>query len=179
MGWNFRKKITIFPGVALSIGKRGVSYTVGRRGASITTGASGTRTTVGIPGTGISYTARRSAGPAASGARPPGGVGVIGGMARAALAFVGWSMAATVVLALSYGVGGGQSPPPGWLPFIAMACGAYGARRAWRRARPSSIIMVDGEVATPETHVRCPDCRELVWRDARKCRHCGTALIPQ
>lgn len=36
-----------------------------------------------------------------------------------------------------------------------------------------------GEVITPETHVRCPDCRELVRHDARKCKHCGTALIPQ
>lgn len=34
-------------------------------------------------------------------------------------------------------------------------------------------------VPTPQTHVRCPDCRELVQRDARKCRHCGTALVPQ
>lgn len=32
---------------------------------------------------------------------------------------------------------------------------------------------------TPETHVRCPDCRELVRRDARKCKHCGITLIPQ
>jgi hypothetical protein len=29
------------------------------------------------------------------------------------------------------------------------------------------------------THVRCPDCKELVIRDARKCKHCGCALIPQ
>ena len=32
---------------------------------------------------------------------------------------------------------------------------------------------------TVDTHVKCPDCRELVLRDARKCKHCGTALIPQ
>ncbi len=32
---------------------------------------------------------------------------------------------------------------------------------------------------TPETHVKCPECRELVIHDARKCKHCGTALIPQ
>ena len=31
---------------------------------------------------------------------------------------------------------------------------------------------------TPETHVRCPDCRELVYKDARKCKHCGTPLVP-
>jgi phosphotransferase system glucose/maltose/N-acetylglucosamine-specific IIC component len=32
---------------------------------------------------------------------------------------------------------------------------------------------------TPETHVRCPDCRELVLKDARRCKHCGITLIPQ
>lgn len=32
---------------------------------------------------------------------------------------------------------------------------------------------------TPETHVHCPDCRELVLKDARKCKHCGCKLIPQ
>ena len=30
-----------------------------------------------------------------------------------------------------------------------------------------------------DTHVRCPDCRELVRMDAKKCKHCGAALIPQ
>lgn len=32
---------------------------------------------------------------------------------------------------------------------------------------------------SPETHVKCPDCRELVFRDARRCKHCGCPLIPQ
>ena len=32
---------------------------------------------------------------------------------------------------------------------------------------------------SPDTHIRCPECRELVIRDARKCKHCGCALIPQ
>lgn len=36
-----------------------------------------------------------------------------------------------------------------------------------------------GNLITPDTHVHCPDCRELVRKDARKCKHCGTALIPQ
>ena len=31
----------------------------------------------------------------------------------------------------------------------------------------------------PKTHVKCPECRELVLRDARKCKHCGCRLIPQ
>jgi hypothetical protein len=30
-----------------------------------------------------------------------------------------------------------------------------------------------------ETHVKCPDCRELILKDARKCKHCGCNLIPQ
>lgn len=32
---------------------------------------------------------------------------------------------------------------------------------------------------TPETHIKCPDCRELVLKDARKCKHCGCHLVPQ
>ena len=32
---------------------------------------------------------------------------------------------------------------------------------------------------TPETHVKCPDCRELVFKDANKCRFCGCKLVPQ
>lgn len=32
---------------------------------------------------------------------------------------------------------------------------------------------------TPDTHVRCPDCRELVLREARVCKHCGCKLVPQ
>jgi len=37
----------------------------------------------------------------------------------------------------------------------------------------------DPEAPSPETHVRCPECRELVRRDARKCKHCGCVLVPQ
>lgn len=35
------------------------------------------------------------------------------------------------------------------------------------------------QAPSPETHVKCPDCRELVLREARKCKHCGCALVPQ
>ena len=34
-------------------------------------------------------------------------------------------------------------------------------------------------IPSPETHVKCPDCRELVLKDARQCKHCGCTLIPQ
>ena len=37
----------------------------------------------------------------------------------------------------------------------------------------------DPNAPTPETHVMCPDCRELVLKDARVCKHCGCKLVPQ
>jgi hypothetical protein len=30
----------------------------------------------------------------------------------------------------------------------------------------------------PDTHVKCPDCAELVLREARVCKHCGCKLVP-
>lgn len=32
---------------------------------------------------------------------------------------------------------------------------------------------------TPETHVRCPDCKELVLKEAIVCKHCKCKLVPQ
>lgn len=40
-------------------------------------------------------------------------------------------------------------------------------------------LMLDGELVTPETHVRCPDCRGYVRADSSVCRHCGCKLKPQ
>ena len=42
-------------------------------------------------------------------------------------------------------------------------------------------LIVDIYKAQPneESHVKCPDCRELILKDARKCKHCGCNLIPQ
>ena len=36
-----------------------------------------------------------------------------------------------------------------------------------------------GNGISPETHVRCPDCRELILNSARVCKHCGCKLVPQ
>lgn len=58
----------------------------------------------------------------------------------------------------------------------------YAAVSSRSPAEPRPFIPGPGDIEgniTPETHVRCPDCRELVRRDARKCKHCGTALVPQ
>lgn len=32
---------------------------------------------------------------------------------------------------------------------------------------------------SPETHVKCPDCKELVRKEANKCKHCGCKLVTQ
>ncbi len=53
MAWNYRKRITIAPGVRLNVSKKGVSTTFGIRGASINVGQKGTYLNTGIPGTGI------------------------------------------------------------------------------------------------------------------------------
>lgn len=45
--------------------------------------------------------------------------------------------------------------------------------------RMAQLRNADGLPIDPTTHVRCPDCREFVLRDARRCKHCGTALLPQ
>ena len=37
----------------------------------------------------------------------------------------------------------------------------------------------DTAQALPSTHVKCPDCRKLVRKDANLCRHCSSKLIPQ
>lgn len=44
----------------------------------------------------------------------------------------------------------------------------YGSVSARRRGEPS-----------PWTHVRCPDCAELVRSEARLCPHCRCRLVPQ
>lgn len=53
MGWSFRRRIKVIPGVYLNVSKRGVSATVGIRGASFTFRDDGIYSNVGIPGTGI------------------------------------------------------------------------------------------------------------------------------
>jgi len=57
MGLNFRKSITIFPGVRLNLSKGGVSASFGKKGLRQTISSTGRATTsIGIPGTGVYYT---------------------------------------------------------------------------------------------------------------------------
>jgi hypothetical protein len=59
MGWRFRKRKRIAPGVTLNVGKRGGSLSFGRRGASVNVGRRGTQATLSLLGTGLSYVLRR------------------------------------------------------------------------------------------------------------------------
>ena len=40
-------------------------------------------------------------------------------------------------------------------------------------------LQIDVNAPTPKTHVKCPDCRELVIADATVCKHCSCRLVPQ
>ena len=57
MGFRFRRRLRILPGVTLNLGKHGASsVSVGVRGLHTTLGRRN-QTTVGLPGSGLSYTA--------------------------------------------------------------------------------------------------------------------------
>ena len=55
MGFRFRKRIKIAPGLHVNLSKSGTSLSVGERGATVNFGKRGSRITTGIPGTGLSY----------------------------------------------------------------------------------------------------------------------------
>ena len=55
MGFRFRKRIKIAPGIRLNLSKSGTSLSVGKPGATFNFGSRGERITTGVPGTGISY----------------------------------------------------------------------------------------------------------------------------
>lgn len=57
MGFRFRKRLKIAPGLYLNVSSGGTSWSVGAPGATLNFGGkNGARATVGIPGSGISYT---------------------------------------------------------------------------------------------------------------------------
>jgi len=60
MGFRFRRRVRLLPGVRLNISKSGLSsISAGVRGLTVNIGRKGTRTTVGLPGSGVSYTTRQ------------------------------------------------------------------------------------------------------------------------
>ncbi|WP_280547301.1 DUF4236 domain-containing protein [Halomonas sp. 11-S5] len=55
MGFRFRRRIMLAPGIRLNLSKRGLGLSVGPRGASLSVGPSGVHGHAGIPGTGLAY----------------------------------------------------------------------------------------------------------------------------
>jgi Protein of unknown function (DUF4236) len=55
MGFLFRKRIKILPGLWFNLSKRGVSTSIGIKGITINIKDNKTRTTASLPGTGLSY----------------------------------------------------------------------------------------------------------------------------
>lgn len=45
------------------------------------------------------------------------------------------------------------------------------------KAPKQAVAQVD--IPSLDSHVRCPDCAELVRKEATKCKHCGCILKPQ
>ena len=58
MGWRFRKRLKLFPGVWINLSKRGGSLSVGGHGLTTNISRRGVRETISAPGIGISYQAR-------------------------------------------------------------------------------------------------------------------------
>ena len=58
MGFKFRKRIKLAPGLWVNLSKGFPSFSIGKRGLTTNVGKRGVRTTVGIPGSGLSYTTK-------------------------------------------------------------------------------------------------------------------------
>jgi hypothetical protein len=58
MGFRFRKRIKIIPGLWLNASKRGISASIGGHGLTANISRRGVRETISAPGTGISYQTR-------------------------------------------------------------------------------------------------------------------------
>jgi hypothetical protein len=55
MAINFRRRIKIFPGFYLNLGKRGIGASAGVSGARVGIGKKGPYFSLGIPGTGLFF----------------------------------------------------------------------------------------------------------------------------
>jgi len=53
MGWRYRKRVRVLPGLYLNFSKSGMSTTIGMKGFSVNIGQNGTYLNTGIPGTGL------------------------------------------------------------------------------------------------------------------------------
>jgi hypothetical protein len=59
MGFRFRKRIKLFPGLWLNASKSGISASVGGHGATLNLTARAFQETLSLPGSGVSYRTKR------------------------------------------------------------------------------------------------------------------------
>ena len=59
MGFRFRKRIRIIPGLWLNASKSGLSASIGGRGATVNLSRKGHQETLSLPGSGVSYRTKR------------------------------------------------------------------------------------------------------------------------
>lgn len=79
----------------------------------------------------------------------------------------GWSAITFLAALVTYGLA--------WFVFPFFANGVHRTslqKAGWVPQEQAADLMV-----SPETHVRCPDCMELVRKDARVCKHCRATLL--
>jgi hypothetical protein len=55
MGWRFQRRKTLFPGVRVTVGKRGPGVSIGGRGLRVSSSRRGVTATASLLGTGLSY----------------------------------------------------------------------------------------------------------------------------
>jgi Protein of unknown function (DUF4236) len=55
VGWQYRRRKRIAPGVTLNLSKRGAGVSVGPRGAKLSVGPRGLTATLTLLGTGLAY----------------------------------------------------------------------------------------------------------------------------
>lgn len=68
----------------------------------------------------------------------------------------------------------------GWTVIGWLAAIIWSASEVRQESSTNKTAAASAEPApTPETHVKCPDCAELVRKEAKICKHCGCKLVPQ
>ncbi|WP_428719118.1 TM2 domain-containing protein [Undibacterium curvum] len=63
--------------------------------------------------------------------------------------------------------------------YFSMSDDEFTSRLACDKLDHLGKVDITASGPTPDTHVKCPDCRALIPRDAKVCQHCRCALIPQ
>jgi hypothetical protein len=60
VGWRYRKRKQILPGLTLNVGKRSASLSAGPRGSKVNVGSRGVGATLTLLGTGLAYYWRKN-----------------------------------------------------------------------------------------------------------------------